>query len=237
MKTYTKIFWCTIKYLILLCFFETINYLIILKLGFEANFLARTILNVLFELIYVPLTVSYIYMLVRKKYKFKRFFSFFSLKHFKFTLPAVLAVSVFYESASMIRYLYIGNINENSLLYSVCTILHFFVCIIRFMLLLLKAKYPCTGFTENIKKTVSIIQEHIGKVVLIQVFFLVFIPLYIFMMHLIDSLCHESYFMVLFNTSMFGTGLLLFPCYILFFDRIYSEKFKLPFWTEFTDNI
>ena len=80
---------CTIQYIVIVGIIMTGHYVLENELhiyGMYITSLLKYVVNVLFEFIEIPLTISYIYMIYEKKYKFKRFFSFFFYTLFSFYL-------------------------------------------------------------------------------------------------------------------------------------------------------
>lgn len=215
---------CTLKYILLLGVTATVHYCVEMELHIDGELrvsFLKFLINLLFEMIEMPLTLSYIYMLQKGKYRFKRYFSFFAIRYFPFTLLSILTVSVPWKICDA---LYAMAQKSYSPLIYVCIAFSYILSIVRSVLLFFKAAYPKDNYKCIIKKISAFAGGNIKNIAL---FNLKFTPWIIVHWVLQDILYYRNVFdpyaYVLLGTCFYGAGLILFPCYILSFKRLIDE--------------
>lgn len=171
--------------------------------------------DMFFYIMDYQLGTSFIYMIINKKTKFKRHFSFLHTKYLKFFL---LYATVFYLTGKVFEMLSIKCTGKLVGIFPVAlsaVISLFQLCVIYF-----KAKQPCRDFTYILKNSLSFLKNNIKNVF---IFHLSFFPFEIIRLIVLDIFFVKLYIDVngllgitLLN-SYSGLGIFVFPYYLLSF--------------------
>ena len=219
-----KIVICTIQYIILMGIITTGHYILENELHIYGAYITswlKYIVNVLFEFVEIPLTISYIYMLHKGKYKIKRFFSFFSIHFFSFVLQ-MITISLFWKGCDVLYA--IAQRNFSNWIY-LCEVITYLFSIIRFIFLSFKAYFPYDNFKCVFKKIIAFIKFNYKKVIVFNLKFIPWVVVYKVLRYILFyKFYFDEYIYILLDVCFYGIGIFLFPYYILSFKFLIDKN-------------
>lgn len=228
-----KTFFCSIKYVLLICFVTGIRFMAWLNfiLNWTHSEKVGIILQfawfVIMELIIIQITSAFSYMILHNKMKFKRFFSFMHFKYFKFNfLMSVTYALVFGGCTFAVNYLRFTSsqgINRIKVytFASALIILNAFKIIFTYF----RAESPNEKFKNITKKYFEFLSQNAKKVFIFNIKFIPWIIGYIFLMIVFYKTDFEMVVYVMLNSCLYGLGIFFFPYYFLAFNKlVYDTK-------------
>lgn len=225
-----KIILYTIWFIIFMSIVTTIHYVLEIKLNIDGDLrisMLKSVFNLLFRMIEFPLITAYTYIIIRKKFKLKRFLAFLHYKHFKFYLPVILFFYIPQEVLGVV--LALARKSDITILIIVSIILILFFKIICANIAVFKVKFYKEEFISIAKKVFVFYKNNIYKAI---AFITSFVPWGILQAYLIylfykKIIVPDVYIYELLPVCSYGLGVILFPYYILstyFFINELHEK-------------
>lgn len=229
--SFNKTFFCSVKYVILICFVTGIRFTTWLNIVLNWTYLKEIGIAlqfawfVIIELIVIQITSAFSYMILHNKMKFKRFFSFMHFKYFKFNfLMSITYALAFGGCTFAVNYLRFTSIGRSKVYYtfaSVLLILNSFKIIFTYF----RAENPNEKFKNVTKKYFEFLSQNIKKIFIFNIKFIPWIIGYIFLMVVFYKTDFEMVVYVMLNSCLYGLGIFFFPYYILAFNRlVYDTK-------------
>lgn len=228
-----KIFFCSVKYVILICFVTGIRFTAWLNFilngthSKEVGIALQFAWFVIIELIIIQITSAFSYMILHNKMKFKRFFSFMDFKYFKFNFLMLTTCALAFGGCTFavnyLRFISRQDISRNKVytFASVLLILNAFKIIFTYF----RAENPNEKFKNIIKKYFEFLLQNIKKIFIFNIKFIPWIIGYIFLMVVFYKTDFEMVVYVMLNSCLYGLGIFFFPYYILALNRlVYDTK-------------
>lgn len=114
----------------------------------------------------ILLLSAFVYMITIKKFKFKRFFSFFHKKNLKYDIPLIAAVAL---PIAVINALFKYAANNGFIFAGYIAAFVFFILdLIKDLVICSKAKCPSGTFKEIYIQAVAFIRHNIGKIIIFE---------------------------------------------------------------------
>lgn len=114
----------------------------------------------------ILLLSAFVYMITKKKFKFKRFFSFFHKKNLQYDIPFIAAVAL---PIAVINALFKYAANNGFIFAGyVAAFIFFILDLIKDAVICSKAKCPFGGFKEIYTQSVASIRHNIGKIIIFE---------------------------------------------------------------------
>lgn len=220
---------CSLKYVFIICFLTGVRFTIWEKLCLDyldSDLFGITVQILLFaviELIIIQITSAFAYMLVHNKMKFKRFFSFWHFKYFKFNLIVLFTYALFWGGCTFVvndlRFSHSFSRQGRFMFYFIAAfllVLNAFKMIFSYF----RAEKPNESFRNITKRFFGFVCRNIKS---ISSFFIKLFPWmigYVFLIVFFNQTDFELTVYVMLNSCMYGLGVFFFPCYILGFNRL-----------------
>lgn len=212
---------CAIEYILIniavafvSCCLSELDYFIVFKLGNGLHTLVKLGKSIIFSVITFQLMTAFVYMLIKRKTQFKRYFSFLDKRYWKYCLWISVTIClpcIICEKLSQ----------EDSKGLVICvSILGYILTSFAWIMCFFKAAYPHENFQCIAKKVYCFIRKKIIKYILFEFSFLPYELIRMLVNGVLIFILKvevEGFISSVLSASYSGVGIFFFPYYFLSF--------------------
>ena len=225
-----KVIICTIKYVVIICLLAALRYeiWIVFYLNWMQNetigYIIQLLIYTAVEIINIQLLTAFIYMILRNKMKFKRFFSFMHFRYLKFNCLTVVTFALFFGGGTFAlnsaRFTVYSMYLEKRGVFYMFALFWLALSSFKFVFAYFRAMNPNENFKNTTKKFFDFIVKNIKQFTLFNIKFIPWIIGYIFLIFIFNKTDFDIVVYVMLNSCLYGLGILIFPCYVLGFHNL-----------------